>query len=69
MRPKELHRTLERDEVSRHRYHDCERYDSCLVLAAREGWSSFSCMGCSCFVMFQESPKFVSSGGKQDATQ
>lgn len=50
MKPKELHRTLDRDEVEKHRFHDCPRYDDCLTMAALEQWESFSCMLCREFM-------------------
>ena len=33
------------DEVPRRRY-DCERYETCLGLAASLNWESFTCRGC-----------------------
>lgn len=66
MRPKELLRVLEMHEVFNHRFHDCDQYNTCLTVAAKDDWRSFSCKGCS---KFPESPKIILSemNGGQDA--
>jgi hypothetical protein len=48
-RPLRAHRTDDPDAAARARRLDCAGYDACLELAARRGWRSFHCRGCSAY--------------------
>lgn len=46
---KKLSKELFISQIDRHRRDDCERYDTCLNIAAIADWKSFSCEGCGSY--------------------
>jgi hypothetical protein len=48
-RPLRAHRSDDPDAAARSRRLDCSGYDACLEVAARRGWRSFHCRGCSAY--------------------
>lgn len=48
-RPLRAHRQDDPEAAARSRRLDCRGYDACLELAARRGWRSFHCRGCSAY--------------------
>lgn len=51
---KKLDRSIEFEEVSKHRHINCERYEKCLNKACSKNWESFSCIRCPIFKEFRK---------------